>query len=324
MSRRTPEFAREFSFKEWFGKLNSGLENQSNEKIYKQAFYNVVGSFLLVVFCVASWGVFMILEPFLKPLLWALLCGSVLHPFKYRISKRMHDWIDFLDNPSIIHLFTDGLCFPAYLFNTVTDSSAKFISNHVYGILTIASVALIHLIVPHLSFSLLWTSLAFVSSLLLNLQRICSSFLVVSIICICCENHSIFVFQHIIFLVPGCHCCWLFLLVYTVQVECWEQRITVNIVSIHVVYCFMLRYIVHRITSSTLVSSFNHLVHRGICVQIWRYLFRRWLDQKFCLDSFFLFTRSLCKLFITESSIDTKNVDSTNDSQTNTSDIPPM
>lgn len=188
MSRRTPEFAREFSFKEWFGKLNSGLENQSNEKIYKQAFYNVVGSFLLVVFCVASWGVFMILEPFLKPLLWALLCGSVLHPFKYRISKRMHDWIDFLDNPSIIHLFTDGLCFPAYLFNTVTDSSAKFISNHVYGILTIASVALIHLIVPHLSFSLLWTSLAFVSSLLLNLQKICSSFLVVSIICICCEK----------------------------------------------------------------------------------------------------------------------------------------
>lgn len=195
MSRRTPEFAREFSFKEWFGKLNSGLEDQSNEKIYKQAFYNVVGSFLLVVFCVASWGVFMILEPFLKPLLWALLCGSVLHPFKYRISKKMHDWIDFLDNPSIIHLFTDGICFPAYLFNTITDSSAKFITNHVYGILTIASVALIHLIVPHLSFSLMWTLFSFVSSVLLSLQRICSSFVVVSIICICCKNSFILYFS---------------------------------------------------------------------------------------------------------------------------------
>lgn len=182
MSKRTPEFTREFSFKEWFGKFNNGREDQSNEKIYKQAFYNVIGSFLLVVFSVASWGVFMILEPFLKPLLWALLCGSVLHPFKYRISKKLHNWIDFLDKPSIIHLFTDGICLPAYVFNTVTDSSAKFISNHVYGILTIVSVALIHLIVPHLSFSLMWTLFSLVSWVLLSLQRVCSSFLVVSII----------------------------------------------------------------------------------------------------------------------------------------------
>lgn len=182
MSRRTPEFAREFSFKEWFGRINRGFEVQSNEKIYKQAFYNVLGSFLLVVFSVASWGVFMILEPFLKPLLWALLCGSVLHPFKYRITKKMHDWIDFLDNSSIIQVVKDGICFPAYLFNTVTDSSAKFICNHVYGILIIVAVAFVHLIIPHISFGFLWTLLYFLSCVLLNLQKVCSSFLVVSII----------------------------------------------------------------------------------------------------------------------------------------------
>ncbi|XP_065207429.1 transmembrane protein 245 [Planococcus citri] len=174
----TPDF-REFSFKDWFGRFGSSVESQNDEKNYKQAFYNVVGTFLMVVFSAASWGVFIILQPFLKPLLWALLCGSVLYPFKNRLSKKLHSWIDVLNKPSIVHIVTDVVCFPLLIFNHITDVLGRFVCDHFYAVIALLVLSVVQFIAPQFSFSFLWTLQCLLFRSLLFVLKLCSSSVVV-------------------------------------------------------------------------------------------------------------------------------------------------
>ncbi|KAK9875492.1 hypothetical protein WA026_007883 [Henosepilachna vigintioctopunctata] len=64
-----------------FNIIGGGLP-QGHDKPLKQALYNAVALLLLFLCCAAGWALFVILEPFMKPLMWALLVGSVLHPLK--------------------------------------------------------------------------------------------------------------------------------------------------------------------------------------------------------------------------------------------------
>lgn len=178
---RTPDYIRDFSFKDWFSRFSNGIESQSNEKIYKQTFYNVIGTSLMLIFSVALWGVFMILQPFLKPLLWALLCGSVLHPFKNQLSKKLRDWIDLLNRPSITHIIVDAICFPILFLNNTTDSFLNFVKNHFYIVATILSIVSLHIIIPQFSVAVLWKLYRSIFSYLFLVQKLCSTFLVVSI-----------------------------------------------------------------------------------------------------------------------------------------------
>lgn len=70
---------------------------QGHDKPVKHAFYNAVAIFLLFLCCAAGWALYIILEPFIKPLVWALLVGSVLHPLKHKLSFQFRLWFDSLE-----------------------------------------------------------------------------------------------------------------------------------------------------------------------------------------------------------------------------------
>ena len=93
---------------------------QGHEKALKQAFYNAVAMFVLVLCAAAGWALYFILEPFVKPLLWALLIGSVLHPFKYSLAERFETWFHQF-NASSTPIFLEFFMVPIRLIDQISE-----------------------------------------------------------------------------------------------------------------------------------------------------------------------------------------------------------
>jgi hypothetical protein len=121
---------------------------QGHEKALKHALYNAVALFLLMVGTCVAYAVCFILEPFIKPLLWALLCGSVLHPFKYSLTTILQSWFTNLKTNSTPFLF--GLAvIPVKFINKISDSVGSFLHQYLFPIIGVGialplSVAIYH------------------------------------------------------------------------------------------------------------------------------------------------------------------------------------
>ncbi|XP_049960516.1 transmembrane protein 245 [Schistocerca serialis cubense] len=117
---------------------------QGHEKALKQALYNALALFFLFVCCIAGVALFYVLEPFIKPLIWALLCGSVLHPFKYSLSTAMQGWIDSLSassTPLIIGIVLAPIKIVDNLSEIIGDITVKYI-NYIVGFFASVSILL--------------------------------------------------------------------------------------------------------------------------------------------------------------------------------------
>lgn len=90
-TRPSPAYKRATdSFYQLWGNIKNNVSQQSQ---LKAAIYNLVIA-AVVASCVAAC---LVLGPFLKPLIWALLVGAVLFPFKYTLSSSLKCWFNRLE-----------------------------------------------------------------------------------------------------------------------------------------------------------------------------------------------------------------------------------
>ena len=92
---------------------------QKHEEAWIQACFNAVAFvFVFITGCICL-AVYYVLEPFLHPLMWAVLIGMVLHPFKYAGTSQIKEWLTNLDTTGI-PLSLGLLLSPVFIFNWLT------------------------------------------------------------------------------------------------------------------------------------------------------------------------------------------------------------
>ena len=95
-------------------------QDESNRQAdaWLQACYNaVVLVFVFITGCIIV-AVYYVLEPFLYPLLWAILIGMFLHPFQHTSTSMIKEWVKYLES-SNIPLSVGLILSPVFLFNRI-------------------------------------------------------------------------------------------------------------------------------------------------------------------------------------------------------------
>ena len=124
-------------------------DSSKQEEAWIQACYNAITLlFLFLTGCIVL-AVYYILEPFLHPLLWAVLVGMVLHPFKHMSTSGITQWLQNVRRSgvplSLVAVFT-----PLFLFNWLSSNLEKLAiqSWRVVGglALTVLAVLLMYLV----------------------------------------------------------------------------------------------------------------------------------------------------------------------------------
>ena len=99
---------------------------QQNEKALKLAFYNTAALVFVALSGCAAVAVYYVLEPFLRPLLWAGLCGAFLYPFKWKLTQVVRGFLRSL-RESNTPLVLGAMVVPFQLANKSSDLVGSFV-----------------------------------------------------------------------------------------------------------------------------------------------------------------------------------------------------
>nr|XP_039268453.1 transmembrane protein 245-like [Styela clava] len=120
-----------------------------HEKPLRQAFYTAAAILFTVAGCAAAVYVYFVLEIFITPLIWAVLCGFFLFPFKYSLNSALESWLKAHEE-SGRPLLIGALLIPISIFDNFAENLGKFIVNRwkmLVALATILSVLyILHLI----------------------------------------------------------------------------------------------------------------------------------------------------------------------------------
>ncbi|XP_044746913.1 transmembrane protein 245 [Coccinella septempunctata] len=159
-----------------FNIIGGGLP-QGHDKLLKQAVYNAVALLLVSSCCAAGWALFVILEPFTKPLMWAVLVGSVLHPLKRSLRDRFQDWFETLEStntPVVLGIFL----LPMNIVNNISEFIGDTLMRHIKVITSLSCVMVfapvIYFFTPSLLIRLFWNLLWCLDLLLVCVLNITS------------------------------------------------------------------------------------------------------------------------------------------------------
>ena len=146
------------------------------EDAWMQAYYNGVVLVALLVVLYLCWAVYCVLEPFLHPLLWSVLIGTLLHPFKKTWTEKISRWLDLLEDNSI-PLSAGLFLSPFFFFNSLSNRLESTIVTYSWAILGAAvGVASLWLIYK-LSLPLhLYRALAAVHSFVFTFEKVLTTY----------------------------------------------------------------------------------------------------------------------------------------------------
>lgn len=118
--------------------------NAGHEKALKQGIYNALAIFFLSLISVAGYGLYIVLRPFVKPLIWALLCGSVLFPFKCSLATTVQSWFERV-KISDATLIVNLSLLPVHIFDNISERIGSLFRKyirHIAGTLALILLAL--------------------------------------------------------------------------------------------------------------------------------------------------------------------------------------
>lgn len=157
-SKANTPSARESVYSTWMNIKNLSL---SKGREIKGTIYNIG-----VIFGIASLVAFtFVLLPFLKPLLWAVLLGAVVYPFKRKVSEIMNSWFTDLEARDG-NIFLNVLVIPVRTMDSLGDSFVTFVTEHkkilIGTAISLTSVKFVYEYAPRRIMCWTWRSFMFI------------------------------------------------------------------------------------------------------------------------------------------------------------------
>lgn len=121
---------------------------EQHDRMLKQAIYNTGANVFVVFAGLAVVALYWVLESFFRPLMWAMLCGAFLHPFKYKVTKNIKSWLTELKESGTP--FTLGFFkIPLDLLNSSSENLIQTLQKRWRVILVVTGVFLTLYILYH-------------------------------------------------------------------------------------------------------------------------------------------------------------------------------